>query len=58
MIPPLFPEPRVIREAKEEMTQEIALRSLQENIPIETIALVTGLTIAQLHQLQSQLPQE
>jgi predicted transposase YdaD len=48
-------EPRAIREAREEVTVEIALRCLKDNLPLETIAQFTGLTIAQLQALQSQL---
>jgi hypothetical protein len=33
---------------------EIALNLLKENIPLETIARTTDLTIAQLQQLQAQ----
>jgi predicted transposase/invertase (TIGR01784 family) len=33
--------------------QEIALKMLGKNLPLETIAEVTGLTIEQLQQLQS-----
>jgi predicted transposase YdaD len=62
MIPSLFPEPRALREAREEgreeARQEIALNSLRLNIPLETIALVTDIPIAQLQQLQAQRPQE
>jgi predicted transposase/invertase (TIGR01784 family) len=66
MIPSLFPEPRALREAREEgreegreeARQEIVINSLQLNIPLETIALVTDIPIAQLQQLQTQLPQE
>ena len=32
---------------------EIALKMLRKNLPLETIAEVTGLTIAQLQQLQA-----
>jgi hypothetical protein len=34
---------------------EIALRCLKDNLPLEAIARATGLTIAQLQALQSQL---
>ena len=33
--------------------RSIALNMLQENLPMETIARVTGLTIAQIQELQS-----
>jgi predicted transposase YdaD len=46
-------ETRVYREAREEEREKIALNMLQENIPIETIARITELTIEQLQQLQS-----
>jgi predicted transposase/invertase (TIGR01784 family) len=49
---------RVYRDAYQEGQQEkeveIALNLLRENIPLETIARTTGLTIAQLQALQSQ----
>ncbi len=34
--------------------QAIALNMLQENIPLETIARITGLTIDRLQQLQTE----
>jgi predicted transposase/invertase (TIGR01784 family) len=37
---------------------EIALNLIQQNIPLETIAQATGLSIAQLQQLQSDQSQE
>jgi predicted transposase/invertase (TIGR01784 family) len=50
-------ETRVYREAREEGKDEerdkIALNLLRKNIPLETIAEATGLTIEQLQQLQS-----
>ena len=45
---------RVFREIREERTQEIALNLLRANLTVEMIAEVTGLTIAQVQQLQSQ----
>jgi hypothetical protein len=48
-------EPRVFREAREEVTVKIALRCLKRNIPIETIADVTDLTVVQLQELQVQV---
>ena len=39
----------------EKATQTIALNLLQENIPLETIARTTGLSIAQLQALQTQV---
>jgi predicted transposase/invertase (TIGR01784 family) len=47
-------ETRVYREAQEEKAQAIASNLLRENIPLETIARTTGLTLEQLQQLQSQ----
>jgi predicted transposase/invertase (TIGR01784 family) len=46
-------ETRVYREAREEEREKIALNMLRKNIPLQTIAEVTELTIAQLQQLQS-----
>ena len=42
-----------IEQGKEQERQAIALNMLQENISLETIARITGLTIEQLQQLQS-----
>jgi hypothetical protein len=42
------------QKAKQENQQEIALRMLQENIPLDVIARITELTIEQLHSLRSQ----
>ncbi len=52
-----FEETRVYQEAREEERQAIALKLLQESISLETIARTTGLTIAQIQQLQSQIEQ-
>jgi hypothetical protein len=41
-------------EKREEEPQAIALNLLRENISLGTIARITGLTIAQLQQLQSE----
>jgi predicted transposase/invertase (TIGR01784 family) len=41
----------------EQERQKIALNLLQENISLETVARTTGLTIAQLQQLQAQTNQ-
>jgi predicted transposase YdaD len=49
-------ETRVYREAREEERQAIALKMLRKNLPLETIAEVTELTIAQLQQLQTDNP--
>ena len=48
---------RVFREVREERTQEISLNLLRLGIAIEVIAEATGLTIAQVQQLQGQLEQ-
>jgi predicted transposase YdaD len=62
MIPSLFPEPRALREAREEaraeVRREVALNFLRKDLPIAEIAEGTGLTIEQIQQLQAQLPQE
>jgi predicted transposase/invertase (TIGR01784 family) len=42
-----------IEQGKETERQSIALKMLQENIPLETIARITELTIEQLQQLQA-----
>jgi predicted transposase YdaD len=47
-------ETRVYREAREEERQAIALNMLKDNLPLEQISRLTGLTIAQLQALQSQ----
>jgi predicted transposase YdaD len=49
-----FEETRVYQEAKEEKAQEIALNLLRKNLDVETIAEVTGLTIAQIEQIQTE----
>ncbi len=41
-------ETRVYREAREEEREKIVLNMLQENIPVETIARITELTISQV----------
>lgn len=41
-----------IEKGKEEERRSLALKMLQENIPLDTIARITELTIAQLQQLQ------
>jgi predicted transposase/invertase (TIGR01784 family) len=43
---------RALREAKEEERQTIALNMLKDNLPLEQISRLTGLTIEQLQQLQ------
>jgi predicted transposase/invertase (TIGR01784 family) len=42
-----------IEQGEDRATQKIALNLLRKNIPLETIAEVTGLTIEQLQQLQA-----
>jgi hypothetical protein len=42
-----------IEQGEDRATQKIALNLLRKNIPLETIAEATGLTIEQLQQLQS-----
>jgi predicted transposase/invertase (TIGR01784 family) len=46
-------ETRAYREAREEEREKIALNLLRKNIPIETIAEATGLTLEQLQKLQT-----
>jgi hypothetical protein len=40
-------------EGEQLQKQSIALNMIQENIPLEVIARITGLTISQLQQMQS-----
>jgi predicted transposase/invertase (TIGR01784 family) len=42
-----------IEQGEDRATQKIALKMLQENIPLEVIARITGLTIDRLQQLQA-----
>jgi predicted transposase YdaD len=51
-------ETRVYREAQEEKAQAIALNMLRESVPLDQISRFTGLSVEQLQQLQSQIPQE
>jgi predicted transposase/invertase (TIGR01784 family) len=44
---------RGIEQGRDSERKTIALNMLRKNIPLETIAEVTGLTIDQLQQLQS-----
>ena len=44
--------------AKQEERRSRALKMLQENLPLETIARITAFTIAQLQQLQASQQQE
>jgi predicted transposase YdaD len=50
-----FQETRVYREAKDERSQEIALKMLHRNMSLEEISDVTDLTVAQLQELQAQV---
>ena len=43
-----------IEKGREEERRSLALKMLQENIPLDMIARITDLTIAQLQQLQNQ----
>jgi predicted transposase/invertase (TIGR01784 family) len=47
-------EEKGIVKGKDEERQTMALKMLQENIPVETIARITGFSTAQLQQLQSE----
>jgi predicted transposase/invertase (TIGR01784 family) len=47
-------ETRVFQEAQEEKAIDIAINMLKDDLPLETIARFTGLTVAQLQQLQAQ----
>jgi predicted transposase/invertase (TIGR01784 family) len=51
-------ETRVYREAQEEKARAIALNMLKDNLPLEQISRLTGLTIVQLQQLQSDQSQQ
>jgi predicted transposase/invertase (TIGR01784 family) len=42
-----------IEQGEDRATQKIALNLLRKNIPLETIAEVTGLSLDRLQQLQS-----
>jgi predicted transposase/invertase (TIGR01784 family) len=45
-----------IEKGRGEERQAIALKMLQDNLPLEQISRLTGLTIAQLQQLQTDNP--
>jgi predicted transposase/invertase (TIGR01784 family) len=45
---------RGIKDGQEEKTIAIALNMLKDDLPLETIARFTGLSIAQLQQLQAE----
>lgn len=45
-----------IEKGREEERRSLALKMLQENIPLEMISRITELTIAQLQQLQASQP--
>jgi predicted transposase YdaD len=44
----------VSQEERQEKRQVIALNMLQDNLPLEQISRLTGLTIAQVEELQPQ----
>jgi predicted transposase YdaD len=46
---------KAAQKAQERKQQEIALKMLRKNMPLETIAELTELSTAQLQSLQSQL---
>jgi predicted transposase/invertase (TIGR01784 family) len=48
-----FEETRVYRETREEERRSIALNMIRKNLNLEMIAEVTGLTIAQIQELQA-----
>nr|WP_277875270.1 DUF2887 domain-containing protein [Alkalinema sp. FACHB-956] len=50
-------ETRVYKEAREDERNAIALNMLKDNLPVEQISWLTGLTIEQVQQLQSQAEQ-
>jgi predicted transposase/invertase (TIGR01784 family) len=50
-------ETRVFQEAQEEKAKTIALNMLKDNLPLEQIVRLTGLTIAQVQALQAQAEQ-
>jgi predicted transposase/invertase (TIGR01784 family) len=47
-------EEKGMEKGMEKATQKIALSLLEENISIQTIARTTGLSIAQIHQIQAE----
>ncbi len=49
-------EQEITQRVRQEVRETIALNLLQENLPVETIADVVGLMIAQLQQLQASQP--
>jgi predicted transposase/invertase (TIGR01784 family) len=51
-------ETRVYQEAQEEKAQAIALNMLRESVPLEQISRFTELSVEQLQQLQSEMPQK
>lgn len=46
---------RVYQETREEERRSIALNMLKDNLPLKQIVHLTGLTIVQLQELQSQM---
>ena len=55
MLATKFEETRVYQETRQEERQAIALKMLRKNMPVETIAEITELTIAQIQALQGYL---
>jgi predicted transposase/invertase (TIGR01784 family) len=52
-----FQDTRVYQEAQEERTIEIALNMLKDNLPLEQIMRLTGLTAEQIQQMQPEVQQ-
>jgi predicted transposase YdaD len=50
-------ETRVYQEAQEEKARSIAINMLRDHLPLEQVARLTGLSIEQLQQLQTQMQQ-
>jgi predicted transposase/invertase (TIGR01784 family) len=48
-------EEKGIVKGKDEERRSMALKMLQENIPLETIARITEFSIAQLQQMQAEI---
>jgi predicted transposase YdaD len=58
MLGDLLQHSRAYREIQEEKAQEIAIKMLQKNTPLEFIVEVTGLSIETIQNLRSQLEQQ
>lgn len=52
-----FQDTRVYQEAQEEKTIELALKMLQEGATLDFVTKVTGFTVEQIQQMQSQVEQ-